>query len=90
VLGIAHKARQIKAGKMIERRTVEEEELLENLVAWEMHSGAGPEDPLFNRYTQFPGKPRMMKVCTGKMVASTIKTYVASAGLDPVESLPTL
>jgi hypothetical protein len=47
--------------------------------------GTGPEDPLFSRYTQFPGKPRMMKVCTRKLVASTIKTYVASAGLDPVE-----
>jgi hypothetical protein len=53
----------IHAGKMIETRTDEEELLLMDLVEWVHHSGAGPEDPIFSRYAQFPRKPRMLKKC---------------------------
>jgi hypothetical protein len=55
VMGVTHKVGLIRAGKRIQRRTAEEEELLEDLVEWVMYSGSGPEDPLFSRYTQFPG-----------------------------------
>jgi hypothetical protein len=85
VKGITHKTGLIRAGKRIQRRTAEEEELLEDLVEWVMYSGSGPEDPLFSRYTQFPGKPRMLKACTGKMVAKVIKEFVERAGLNPKE-----
>ena len=85
VKGITHKTGLIRAGKRIQRRTVEEEELLEDLVEWVTYSGSGPEDPLFSRYTQFPGKPRMLKACTGKMVAKVIKEFVEKAGLSPRE-----
>jgi hypothetical protein len=59
--------------------------LLEDLVEWMLHSGAGPQEPLFSRYTQFPRKPRMFKACTPGMVAVVIKKYIADAGLDPDE-----
>jgi hypothetical protein len=42
-----------------------------------------PEDPLFSRYIQFPGKSRMIKMCTGGMVSKIIKEFVEKAGLDP-------
>ena len=83
VQGYTHKAGVIHAGKLIETRTDEEELLLMDLVEWVHHSGAGPEDPIFSRYTQFPGKPRMLKVCTPKMVSNMIKEFVKAAGLDP-------
>jgi hypothetical protein len=44
-MGVVH------AGKMIETRTDEEELLLMDLVEWVHHSGAGPEDPIFSRYS---------------------------------------
>jgi hypothetical protein len=83
VQGYTHKAGVIHAGKMIETRTDEEELLLMDLVEWVHHSGSGPEDPIFSRYAQFPGKPRMLKKCTPKMVNDTIKGFVRAAGLDP-------
>jgi hypothetical protein len=85
VLGVTHKTGLIRAGKRIQRRSVEEEELLEDLVEWVRHSGSGPGDPLFSRYTQFPGKPRMRKMCTGGMVSKVIKQFVGRAGLNPKE-----
>jgi hypothetical protein len=85
VWAITHKTGLIRAGKMIEARTEEEELLLMDLVDWVHHSGAGPGDPLFSRYTQFPGKPRAKKVCTPKMVIKVLKAMVLEAGLDPDE-----
>jgi integrase len=70
---------------MIEARTEEEELLLMDLVEWVLHSGAGPEDPLFSRYTQFPGKPRMKKKCTSNIVVKVLKALVKEVGLDPNE-----
>jgi hypothetical protein len=81
--GITHKAGLIRSGKKIQRRTVEEEVLLEYLLEWVMHSGSGLVDPLFSRYIQFPGKPRMRKMCTGGVVSKVIKGFVGKAGLDP-------
>jgi hypothetical protein len=75
----------IHAGKMIEARTEEEEQLLMDLVDWVLHSGSGPENPLFSRYTQFPKKPSMKKVCTPYMVVKVLKALVQEAGLDPEE-----
>jgi hypothetical protein len=85
VWGVTHKVGMIHAGKMIEARTEEEELLLADLVDWVLHSGSAPEDPLFSRYTQFPGKPRMKKVCTPYMVVKVLKALVKEAGLDPNE-----
>jgi hypothetical protein len=85
VWGVTHKVGMIHAAKMIEARTVEEEQLLVDLVDWVLHSGSGPGDPLFSRYTQFPGKPRMKKVCTPYMVVKVLKALVKEAGLDPNE-----
>jgi hypothetical protein len=83
VQGYSHKAGVIHAGKMIETRTDEEELLLMYLEEWVHHSRAGPEDPIFSRYAQFQGKPRMLKKCTPKMVNNIIKEFVRAAGLDP-------
>jgi hypothetical protein len=85
VWAVTHKTGLIRAGKMIEARTEEEEVLLMDLVEWVHNSGTGPQDPLFSRYTQFPGKPRSRKVCTPKMVVSVLKALVKEAGLDPDE-----
>lgn len=85
VWAVTHKTGLIRAGKMIEARTEEEETLLVDLVEWVHHSGAGPQDPLFSRYTQFPGKPRLKKICTPKMVVKVLKALVKDAGLDPDE-----
>jgi integrase len=70
---------------MIEARTEEEELLLTDLVEWVHNSGAEPQDPLFSRYTQFPGKPRLKKICTPKMVVKVLKALVKETGLDPDE-----
>ena len=59
--------------------------MLEDLVTWVLHSGTGPTDPVFSRWTQFPGKPRSMKLCTGAMVTNVLKEFVEKAGLDPSE-----
>jgi hypothetical protein len=56
------------AGKMIMRRTIPEEEFLEDLVQWVLISGAGPKDPLFRRWTQFPRKLQQFRKCSGSMV----------------------
>jgi hypothetical protein len=85
VWGVTHKVGLIRAGKMIEARTEEEELLLMDLVDWVLHLGLGPEDPVFSRYTQFPGKPRMKKVCIPSMVVKALKALVKDAGLDPKE-----
>ncbi len=50
-----------------------------------MHSGTGPTDPVFSRWTKFPDKPRSMKLCTGAMVTNVLKEFVEEAGLDPAE-----
>jgi hypothetical protein len=80
---VTHKVGLIRAGKVIGRRTIEEEGFLEDLVQWVLMSGAGPRDPLFSRYLQFPGKLRSLKKCTGKMITKAIKEMVLRAGMDP-------
>jgi hypothetical protein len=85
VSAVTHKTGLIRASKMIEARTEEERLLLEDLVDWVLHSGSGPGEPLFSRYTQFPGKPRKLKVCIPKMVVEVLKGFVEKAGLDPKE-----
>lgn len=52
---------------------------------WVLISGAGPSDPLFSLYMQFPGKLKMLKTCQGSMVTKVLKEFLLRVELDPKE-----
>lgn len=68
--------------KLIGRRSDTEAQLLEDLVEWVTHSGVGPEDELFSRYSTVGGK-RSLKRFWARQVRREIKAICEEADLDP-------
>ena len=69
--------------KFIGRRSVEESQFLDNLVAWLRLSGVRTVDRLFTRYSGGDGGKETRKELTGRMIRDGIKESCTLEGLDP-------
>jgi hypothetical protein len=85
VRAYTHKVGTVNHSKLIGRRSAEERRFLEDLVAFAIRSGAGPQEPFFSRWAKQPNGQVKHRKCQSKMVSGAIKETIALEGLDPAK-----
>jgi hypothetical protein len=83
ICALTHKPGVINTTKEIRRNSEEEEEFMEDLVSFMIHSGATSHEPLFSRRSTAPNGVVRHKVCRAREVTEVLKAEVTRQGLDP-------
>ena len=80
----SHKGGALSKKKLIGRRSNEESQWLDDLVAWLLHSKLAAEDLIFTRYVvKTAGGKVFKKRLSAEMVRSAVKDMAVRAGLPP-------
>ena len=79
----SHKGGALSEKKLIGRRSSEESQWLDDLVAWLVNSRLAAEDLIFTRYKETAGGKVFKKKLSAEMIRGAVKDMAINAGFPP-------